>query len=159
MANPNHHEVYAIKYAENKVRTRGESFIFDTTHDVPHDMDYFIWVIRNEQQTILVDTGFDSREGARRDRPILLEPAQALAEIGIAPESVDTVIITHLHYDHAGGLEQFPNARFQGGVRSHNPRDRARRRQPTFLLTYHRPLQSQRSCQSPRIPNLWPSRA
>ncbi len=112
MANPNHHEVYAIKYAENKVRTRGESFIFDTTHDVPHDMDYFIWVIRNEQQTILVDTGFDSREGARRDRPILLEPAQALAEIGIAPESVDTVIITHLHYDHAGGLEQFPNARF-----------------------------------------------
>jgi len=108
----NHYEVYAIKYAECTVRTRGDSFIFDTSHDVAHDMDYFIWVIRNDQRTILVDTGFDGGEGARRDRPILFEPARALAEIGIAPESIDSAIITHLHYDHAGGLEQFPNARF-----------------------------------------------
>lgn len=116
MPNPNHYEVYAIKYAETGARMRGESFIFDTSHvdpshNVPHDMDYFVWVIRNEQRTILVDTGFDSKEGVQRNRPILFEPAQALAEIGIAPESVDTAIITHLHYDHAGGLDQFPNAR------------------------------------------------
>ena len=112
MSIPNHYEVYAIRYAENTQRTRRDSFIFDATHDVPHDIDYFIWVIRNAERTILVDTGFDSGEGARRDRPIFMEPAQALAEIGIAPESVDTAVITHLHYDHAGGLEQFPNARF-----------------------------------------------
>lgn len=106
------YEVYAIRYAECTVRTRRDSFIFDDRHDVAHDLDYFIWIIRNQQQTILVDTGFSSSEGARRDRPIMLEPAQALAEIGISPDSVDTAIITHLHYDHAGGLEQFPNARF-----------------------------------------------
>lgn len=112
MSNSSHYEVYAIRYAECTVRTRSDSFIFDTAHDVAHDLDYFIWVIRNEQRTILVDTGFDSKEGAQRERPIFLEPAQAVAEIGIAPESIDTAIITHLHYDHAGGLEQFPNARF-----------------------------------------------
>ena len=112
MANPNHYEVYAIRYAEAAKRTRGDAFIFDTTHDIPYPLDYFIWVARNEQRTILVDTGFDADEGARRDRPIFLEPAEALAEIGISPESVDQTIITHLHYDHAGGLDQFPNARF-----------------------------------------------
>lgn len=112
MPNQSHYEVYAIRYAECTVRTRSDSFIFDEKHDVPHDLDYFIWVIRNEQRTILVDTGFDSHEGARRDRPIFIEPAQALADIGIAPQSIDTAIITHLHYDHAGGLEQFPNAHF-----------------------------------------------
>lgn len=112
MSNPSHYEVYAIRYAECTTRTRGDSFIFDNTHDVAHDLDYFIWVIRNKERTILVDTGFDSGEGARRDRPIFLEPAEALAEIGIAPDSVDNAIITHLHYDHAGGLDQFPNARF-----------------------------------------------
>ena len=111
MSSSNNYEVYALRYAECTARTRGDSFIFDTTHDVPYDMDYFVWVLRNEQRTILVDTGFDGSEGARRDRPILIEPAQALAETGIAPESVETAVITHLHYDHAGGLDQFPNAR------------------------------------------------
>ena len=60
-----HYEVYAIKYAECIARTRRQSFIFDDAHDAPHDMDYFIWVVRNAQRTILVDTGFDGAEGAR----------------------------------------------------------------------------------------------
>lgn len=108
----NNYEVYAIRYAEFTGRTRRDSFIFDSTHDTPHEIDYFVWVIRNDERTILVDTGFDNKESARRERPLFFEPAQALAEIGIAPESIDATIITHLHYDHAGGLEQFPNARF-----------------------------------------------
>lgn len=112
MPNAGRYKAYAIKYAECNARTRGESFIFDASHDAPHDMDYFIWVIQNDERTILVDTGFDSAEGARRGRPILCEPAAALARVGIAPQAVDTIIVTHLHYDHAGGLEQFPNARF-----------------------------------------------
>ncbi len=111
MPSTNNYEVYAIKYAERTERFRRESFIFDTSHDVSHPMDYFVWVVRDDQRTILVDTGYDTREAAQRGRPILIEPATALAEIGIAPESIDTAIITHLHYDHAGGLDQFPNAR------------------------------------------------
>jgi len=105
------YEVYAVKYAERVERSRAESFIFDTTHDVPHPIDYFVWVIRNADRTILVDTGYDTSEASRRQRPILIEPAEALSKIGISPDSVENAIITHLHYDHAGGLDQFPNAR------------------------------------------------
>lgn len=40
----------------------------------------------------------------------------ALAELGLAPEAVDYVIVTHIHLDHAGGsgayMQAFPNASF-----------------------------------------------
>ncbi|MCP4381994.1 MAG: N-acyl homoserine lactonase family protein [Hyphomicrobiales bacterium] len=105
------YEVLAIKYSERNDRRRGETFIVDDDHLSPHPMDYFIWVIRNAERTILVDTGYDGEEGRLRDRPTLVEPREALQRIGIAPEDLDTVIVTHLHYDHAGGLAQFGGAR------------------------------------------------
>ncbi|MEZ5789514.1 MAG: N-acyl homoserine lactonase family protein [Nitratireductor sp.] len=105
------YEVYAIRYAERSNRIRADSFIFTDDHTSSHPMDYFIWLIRNDERTILVDTGYDAKEAAQRDRPILIEPSAALADIGVAPDSIDSIIVTHLHYDHAGGLAQFPQAR------------------------------------------------
>ncbi len=103
-------EVYAIKYADRPGRTRADSFLFDDQHDLPHEMDYFLWVIRNREQVILVDTGYDAEEACRRGRPIRLAPNEALAPLGLQPEAITTIICTHLHYDHAGGLHLFPNA-------------------------------------------------
>ncbi len=103
-------DVFAVKYADRGGRTRRDSFLFDDNHDQFHAMDYFIWVLRREDEVLLVDTGYDEEEGARRDRPVRLNPAEALAPLGISPESVSTIIVTHLHYDHAGGLKHFPNA-------------------------------------------------
>ncbi len=39
------------------------------------------------------------------------EVAGRLAAVGVAPEHVDTVVLSHLHFDHAGGLATIPNAR------------------------------------------------
>ncbi len=103
-------EVHAIKYAERNARTRADSFIFDDNHDAPHAMDYFIWVLRNADRTILVDTGYDKAESITRERPILMDPREALMPLDIRAEDVRDVIVTHLHYDHAGGLHLFPNA-------------------------------------------------
>lgn len=102
--------VHAVKYAERNARTRADSFIFDDNHNAPHAMDYFMWVLRNGDQTILVDTGYDGAEAEARDRPIAMEPHLALAPLGLKPEDITTLIVTHLHYDHAGGLHLFPNA-------------------------------------------------
>ena len=105
-------EVYAIKYADRNGRTRRESFLFDDDHAGPHPMDYFVWLLRNGDQHILVDTGYDHAEAKRRDRPILRDPAESLAVAGLSAEQIETVIITHLHYDHAGGLDRYPRAQF-----------------------------------------------
>ncbi|MEM9786714.1 MAG: N-acyl homoserine lactonase family protein [Pseudomonadota bacterium] len=103
-------EVHAVKYADRNARTRADSFIFDDNHDAPHAMDYFMWVLRHGDRVILVDTGYDDAEAAARDRPIRLNPGEALEPLGLKPEDITTLIVTHLHYDHAGGLHLFPNA-------------------------------------------------
>lgn len=105
-------EVFALKYADRNARIRADSFIMDPHHDVPHPMDYFVWVLRNGSHTILVDTGYEETEAESRGRPIIERPAKMLADMGIDAATLDTVIITHLHYDHAGTLADFPNARF-----------------------------------------------
>ncbi|MEQ6202859.1 N-acyl homoserine lactonase family protein [Sulfitobacter sp. HNIBRBA2951] len=107
-----HWRVYCVKYAERNSRTRADSFIADDHPALPHGMDYFVWVLDNGARKIVVDTGYDMAEAARRDRPILRDPALAIAAVGADAETVDTVIITHLHYDHAGGLDRYPNASF-----------------------------------------------
>jgi len=80
-------EVYALKYADRAARTRRESFIFDDNHDAAHPMDYFIWLLRQGDRHILVDTGYDKAEGIRRDRPIIEEPAELLKRFGATPET------------------------------------------------------------------------
>ena len=104
--------VYALKYAERNHRTRAESFLDDDHPAAPHGMDYFVWVLDNGSQRIVVDTGYDMAEAERRGRPIMRDPAKSLEVLGINAETVETVIVTHLHYDHAGGLDRYPAARF-----------------------------------------------
>ena len=106
------YEILAIKYAERMNRVRGDSFILADDHLSPHPMDYFVWVVRNNNRTIVVDTGFDQAEGDTRGRTILRTPAEALATIGIDAATISDVVITHLHFDHAGTLDAFPAARF-----------------------------------------------
>jgi len=104
-------QVHALRYAERNARTRRDSFLFDDRHDTPHPMDYFIWLLRCESEVILVDTGYDGAEAAARGRPILIDPVAALAPFGLGPADITRVIVTHMHYDHAGGLHLFPEAR------------------------------------------------
>src|SRR5690349_8081612 len=102
------YEVLVLKYAERTERTRVESFIGADDHNAPHQIDFFLWVVRNADRTIVVDTGFDVAEGQRRNRKLIRTPSQALAMVGVEAAEVEQVIITHLHYDHAGTLASFP---------------------------------------------------
>ena len=103
-------EAFALRYAERGGRTRADSFIFDEDHASPHDMDYYVWLLRSEGRAIVVDTGYDAAEGERRARPLLRDSAEQMRAFGIDPETVETVVVTHLHYDHAGSLHRFPAA-------------------------------------------------
>ena len=106
------YEIHALRYAYHQ-RTRQENFLeIVDAHDAPMPIDYFIWLVRNENRTVVIDTGFDRKEARKRDRPILRLPSQALAKLGVEASSVENVVITHLHYDHAGSLGDFPQAQF-----------------------------------------------
>ena len=105
-------EVYALRYGSHANRTRRSNFIFDDDHAAPGPIDFFVWLLKRGSEVVLVDTGFDTAEASRRGRTIFVEPAQALADFGVSPEAVTRIIVTHLHYDHAGSLDAFANARF-----------------------------------------------
>jgi len=98
-------------------------------------------------RNVLFETGIGAffepamreRFGVVEDRHVLLD---SLAEVGLGHEDIDAVVLSHLHFDHAGGLLAswvegqpatllFPNARFLVGAehweraRDPHPRDRA----------------------------------
>ena len=109
----NAYEIYAIRYATMSPRTPHMNYLLPDPHETSAaDLDYFVWLIRGEGRDILVDTGFNAAEAQARSRKLTLNPVDALAAFGVKADDIKDVIVTHLHYDHAGNLDRFPNARF-----------------------------------------------
>ena len=105
-------EVLAVKYG-HRVTTRAESYLNFHLYGEPDadlDIDYYFWVIRDAAGVFLVDTGFAPEVGDRRGRAHYATPARVLPELGIAPEDVTAIVITHAHWDHTGNVRQFPRA-------------------------------------------------
>src|SRR3546814_11435768 len=74
------------------------------------DLDFYFWLIRGANRNILVDTGFSACSAAARNRSFLQTPEVALAQLGLSIKDIDSLILTHLHYDHAGNVDDYPNA-------------------------------------------------
>lgn len=105
--------VYAIKYAHREKSVRQEHFYRAHTEpcDTAMPITYYVWLVVGRGRVILVDTGFTPEVAARRgDRDYVQTPMASIEALGIAPAEVDTVVVTHLHYDHAGFIDAFPKA-------------------------------------------------
>ena len=110
------YEIYAIRYAQGDRRVY-ENFLPPLTepadmHNGPMPLDFFAWVVTGGGRTIVVDTGFDAKEAATRGRTVSFAVEEGLQALGIAPDTVGDVVLTHLHWDHAGNHDLFPNARY-----------------------------------------------
>ena len=75
-------------------------------------LDYFVWVISNDKRTFLVDTGFDQPVGTKRGRTVITPIDEGLKRLGVDPDKVEDIIISHMHYDHCGNVDMFPRARY-----------------------------------------------
>lgn len=104
-------KVYAIRYATLEKRA-SENFIGGDPHDGPMPMDYFVWVAISASATWVIDTGFNAAMAQKRGRQFLRCPAEGLKLLGVDAATVKNLIITHLHYDHIGNFDLFPQARF-----------------------------------------------
>ncbi len=60
----------------------------------------------------MLDTGFDAAMAKKRDRMLVRPVEDGLRAIGVEPTTVTDVIISHMHFDHAGNTDLFPQARY-----------------------------------------------
>ena len=105
------YELYAIRYGRHP-RKAAENFIQDDDHETDMPLDYFVWAIVGESKTWVLDTGFDPDVAKRRGRIMIRPIEEGLQAIGVDRSTVADVIVSHMHYDHAGNLGAFPGARF-----------------------------------------------
>jgi len=107
---PNY-EVYAIRYA-----TLPDFPVSDLVAGAEAgrklDIAMMIWLVQGAGHNILVDSGFyHERFFKHWQVKDFAKPSDALRRVGLKPEDITDVIITHMHWDHADGVDLFPNAR------------------------------------------------
>jgi glyoxylase-like metal-dependent hydrolase (beta-lactamase superfamily II) len=106
-------EVYAVKFGAMTGGNQGRFFQHPPAAylEQPGHLDFMVWVIRTGSEDIVVDAGLTHEVAKRRDRPIFQLPSEAVGLLGVDPAQVSNLILTHLHYDHAGDLDPFSSAR------------------------------------------------
>ena len=99
MADPESYEVFALCYAVRTNRKHHENFIGSAWTDPMHDQEepiaYYVWVLKNANRTVVVDTGFDKAEWSRRTDSsggiwqceYDQSPAEGLAGMGSSPST------------------------------------------------------------------------
>jgi glyoxylase-like metal-dependent hydrolase (beta-lactamase superfamily II) len=105
------YDVYAVRYASIPFRVSGLIAGADTSRRL--DIAMMVWLLKGPgNRNVVVDAGFHRPELVERWQPKgYMTPAAAVARAGVKPEDVTDVIISHVHWDHVGGVDLFPNAR------------------------------------------------
>jgi glyoxylase-like metal-dependent hydrolase (beta-lactamase superfamily II) len=108
----NVYEVYAIEYAALSGRAPVSHVAIGATSKDSVDFAYFFWYLQGDNgRKILVDTGF-REDGTAPKLPLksYQRPDSALERLGVKPDEITDVVITHPHFDHIDGLTLFPKA-------------------------------------------------
>ena len=101
------HRIYAIRYGHLD-RTSDQNFLGGDDHASPMPLDYYVWVIKGGRRAPSWSTRASTGRPRSRGRTLMRPVADGLAAIGVDPSEVQDVVITHMHYDHAGNVPLFP---------------------------------------------------
>jgi glyoxylase-like metal-dependent hydrolase (beta-lactamase superfamily II) len=105
------YEVYAIRYATIPGFAVNQ-LVAGADPARKLDIAMMVWLVRGGGHTILVDSGFYREQFFRQWHVTeFVRPDEAVKRAGVNPEEVTDIIITHMHWDHADGMDLFPKAR------------------------------------------------
>jgi len=105
------YEVHAVRYATLAGFPK-RSLIAGAPAGDSLDIAMMVWVVRGGGHTILVDAGFYRDKFVRQWHPAAyMRPSEAIDALGIKPADVTDIIVSHIHWDHADGVDLFPRAK------------------------------------------------
>lgn len=110
--NESRYEVYGIRFAVI-VGIPAPTFIAGADPARKINAPVMVWLLKGpDGRNILVDSGFYRKkfftQWTIKD---FVSPAKALGRVGLEPHQITDIIVTHIHWDHVGGVELFPKAR------------------------------------------------
>lgn len=108
--NANGWEVYALRYSHRDGITQEHFYRPDPCHD-PMPMSYYTWLIRNDHESVVVDTGYTKQAAEQRGREYFGTPVEIMQRLGVDAGDVRHLVLSHFHFDHTGHIDAFPNAR------------------------------------------------
>ena len=104
--------LHCFRYAELKGYPV-DAILFNTDRGQTVDAPFVLCVAQRGSEVIVLDTGYvDQKIAAEWGVASYAQYRPLFAEIGVKPEDVSLVTISHLHWDHAGATSEFPNAKF-----------------------------------------------
>ena len=105
------YEVYAIRYA-TLADFSVSGLLAGADRSRKMDIAMMVWLVKGNGHNVLVDSGFYREQYLRQWHPKdFVKPSEVVARVGLKPEDITDVVITHMHWDHAGGADLFPKAR------------------------------------------------
>ena len=105
------YEIYAIRFG-TLPQFRVSGLIQDAGPSRRLDIPVMVWLLKgSDGKRVLVDSGFYQKKFVDQWKVVNFRtPADAVAAAGIKPEEITDIIISHAHWDHAGGADLFPKA-------------------------------------------------
>ncbi len=106
------YEIYAISYAVIPDFPVA-SLVAGADGSRKLDIQMMVWLLKGSDGTnILVDSGFYRDKFFKQWKvKDFVKPSEAISKVGLKPEDINDLIITHMHWDHADGMDLFPKAR------------------------------------------------
>jgi glyoxylase-like metal-dependent hydrolase (beta-lactamase superfamily II) len=110
-AEPPVYEVYAVRYAK-LLYYPVANLVQGADPGRKLDLAMAVWVLKGPHgRVVLVDSGFYRPQFVKREQVAdYTRPDKAIERLGIKPDEVTDVVITHMHWDHADGADLFPKA-------------------------------------------------
>jgi len=106
------YEIYAVRFA-TIANFPVSSLVAGADRARRLDIAMMIWVLKGiDGRIAIVDTGFHRDQYFKQYTfKDYIKPSEAIAPLGLKPEEVTDIFLSHMHWDHAGGIDLFPEAR------------------------------------------------
>ena len=105
------YEVYAVRYATIP-DFAVSGLVAGAEAGRKLDIAMLVWLIRGNGKNILFDAGFYREQFFKQWHVTdFAKPSDAVKRAGVAPDDITDVIVSHMHWDHADGMDLFPKAK------------------------------------------------